>query len=151
MSFQRTAFSSIVNDVMARLQSKAVGLSWVSLLEEPQFWLGDYQVVVRPGGVQPDDGSATGTGVAGSLLTREIEVVVQSRYQVDEGDRTLAQLLAHLDTEETLLAALHLYLPANSSGITTEPIRLVSGSKPTWQAGVMKSTFTFAVTYAAQL
>lgn len=151
MSFQRTAFAKIVQDVMARLQSEAVDLSWVSLLEAPQFWLGDYQVVVRPGSVRTDEGSATGTGIAGSLIVREIEVVVQSRYQTDEGDRALEALLEHLDREETVLAALHLYMPASGEGILTEPLRLESGSKPAWNAGVVSSTFTFAATYAAQL
>lgn len=151
MSFQRTAFRKIVADVLARLQSEDIDLSWVSLLEAPQFWLGDYQVIVRPGGVVPDDGSATGTGVAGSLLKRQIEVVVQSRYQVDEADRSLQALLEHLDREETVLAALHLYMPASGEGILTEPLRLENGGKPQWQAGVVSSTFTFAAVYAAQL
>lgn len=151
MPFQRTPFADVVSAAIERLRDYEIESCWVGLQDQPQMWLGDYQVSIAPGAASVDEGTATGTGIAGSLIRRPLTLTLKSRSYEDEGERATTALLEHLTLEERILTALHLWMP--SGGIVTEPLRIASGapSQPQQANGVITSVLAFETLYGALL
>jgi hypothetical protein len=151
MSFQRTPYRSVVAAILARLRGFGLNSTWVGIKMPTEMWLGDYLIALSPGAASVDEGTTTGTGVCGSILRRPVKLVLMSRSYEDEGERAERALYEHLDREEQMLTALHLWMPTDINGIIVEPFRLANISDPEQVQGVIKTVLTFEATYPAWL
>lgn len=151
MLFQRTAYRAVVSAVLSRLLSAGLNSTWIGIKQPTEMWLGDYLLSICPGAAAVDEGTATGTGVCGSLIRRPVRITLMTRSYEDEGERAQQALYEHLDREEALLTLLHLWMPTDANGILVEPMRLQGISDPDQSQGVIRTVFTFEATYPAML
>lgn len=147
MPFQRTAYADVIADIIAKLGDAGLDYNWVGLQQAAQMWLGDYQIAIKPEAAQVDEGSTTGTGTGGTLIRRPVALTIMSRSYQDESERATQALYDHLEREEVILTALHLYMPAS----VVEPIRLARAESPAQTNGVISSVLVFETYYAALL
>lgn len=151
VTFQRTAFESILSDVEAKLTAASIPF-FTSLEEaEPDTYLGDVQAAIQIGSVSPDPGTTEGTGTMGNLLRRDFTLKLMTRSYLDEGGRGRKGLLNHLGWEEKILTALHLYMPTNVNGLLGEAMRMKSSSPVTMKMGWLTTSFVFDACYPALL
>ena len=152
-TFQRTAFETILADIEAKLAAATPPFVHFVALEEaePDAYLGDQQVVIRPGALSPDPGTTEGTGTMGNIVHRDVELILMTRSYLDEGGRGRKALLAHLAKEELLLTTLHLYMPTNANGLLVEGFRLKASSRVTMKQGWLTTPFVFDACYPALL
>jgi hypothetical protein len=149
--FQRTPFSLVIKAFTDRLNSVGLDLNWFGLQGAPQFWLGDYQICLKPGQGAVDEGTMLGTGIPGCLIKRPIVCTLMSRSYEDEGERATQALYDHLAIEELLIAACHLYMPNEVNSIVVEPFKLSGTQEPQQKGGILSSQLVFDALYPALL
>jgi hypothetical protein len=149
--FQRTPFSLVIKSFTDRMDEVGLENNWFGLQGPPQFWLGDCQICVSPGKGSTDEGSVLGIGIDGTLIKRPIICTIMSRSYEDEGERATVALYGHLAVEETLTAALHLYMPTGVNTIVVEPFKLAETEQPQQKQGIITSLLVFDAVYPALL